>query len=179
MDWLAAYEMVGTNPVGGLLDKPKYLEYVKVNSLRTDSCEFKEGKVQVYGDAAVVTGLFRATSTQAVAVLRGEVYHDVDQAPRNLAVRRLAIARHRRSNRMVIRLVGRTHRAQGGCRLEPETGSFGKTLIRSSTTRSKTVPPPEMFPCSGLRRSGSHCECSSLAEQAVIHSSSLMNRFVN
>ena len=49
MDWLAAYEMVGTNPVGGLLDKPKYLEYVKVNSLRTDSCESKKARFKSTG----------------------------------------------------------------------------------------------------------------------------------
>ena len=57
MDRLAAYEMHGTDPVGGLWDKPKYLEYVKVNRFRIDSCEFKDAKVQVYGDAAAVTGL--------------------------------------------------------------------------------------------------------------------------
>jgi RNA polymerase sigma factor (sigma-70 family) len=66
MDRLAAHEMVGTDPVGGLWDKPKYLEYVKVNSLRIDSCEFKEGKVHLYGDAAAVTGLIvsNANSTR-------------------------------------------------------------------------------------------------------------------
>jgi RNA polymerase sigma factor (sigma-70 family) len=60
MDRLAAYEMVGTDPVGGHWDKSKYLEYVKVNSRRIDSTEFKDGKVHVYGDAAVVTGLFES-----------------------------------------------------------------------------------------------------------------------
>jgi RNA polymerase sigma factor (sigma-70 family) len=58
MDRLMAYEMFGTDPVGGLWDKAKYLERVKTNAFHFESCEFKESRVQVYGDAAVVAGLF-------------------------------------------------------------------------------------------------------------------------
>jgi RNA polymerase sigma factor (sigma-70 family) len=58
VDRLMAYEMFGTDPVGGLWDKANYLERVKTNAFHFESCEFKESKVQVYGDAAVVAGVF-------------------------------------------------------------------------------------------------------------------------
>jgi RNA polymerase sigma factor (sigma-70 family) len=58
MDRLLAYEMVGTDPGGGLWDKSKYLEHVKGNAFHIESAELEDCKVHVYGDAAVVTNLF-------------------------------------------------------------------------------------------------------------------------
>jgi RNA polymerase sigma factor (sigma-70 family) len=57
MDRLLAYEMIGTDPVGCLWDKSKYLEHVRTNAFHVESCEFKDTRIQVYGDAAVETGL--------------------------------------------------------------------------------------------------------------------------
>jgi hypothetical protein len=57
MDRLLAYEMIGTDPTGCLCDKSKYLEHVRTNAFHVESCELKETKIQVYGDAAVITGL--------------------------------------------------------------------------------------------------------------------------
>jgi hypothetical protein len=62
IDRLAAYEMVGTDPVGGLWDKSKYLEHVRGQAFKVEFCEFKDSTVHVYGDAAVVTGLFVANA---------------------------------------------------------------------------------------------------------------------
>jgi ketosteroid isomerase-like protein len=58
MDRLLAYEMVCTDPGGGVWDKSKYLEFVRTNFWHVESYELKDTKVHVYGDAAVVTGLF-------------------------------------------------------------------------------------------------------------------------
>ena len=58
VDRLMAYEMFGTDPVGAHWDKASYLERVKTNAFHFESCEFKESKVQVFGDAAVVAGDF-------------------------------------------------------------------------------------------------------------------------
>jgi RNA polymerase sigma factor (sigma-70 family) len=58
MDRLLAYEMVCTDPGGAVWDKSKYLEFVRTNFWHVESYELKDTKVHVYGDAAVVTGLF-------------------------------------------------------------------------------------------------------------------------
>lgn len=58
MDRLLAYEMVGTDPGGGLWDKSKYLEHVKGDAFHIESAELEDCQVHVYGDAAVVTNLF-------------------------------------------------------------------------------------------------------------------------
>jgi RNA polymerase sigma factor (sigma-70 family) len=55
MDRLLAYELIGTDPVGCLWDKAKYLDHVKRNAFHTESWEFKDMRIQVFGDAAVVT----------------------------------------------------------------------------------------------------------------------------
>ena len=60
MDRVLAYELVGTDPGGGLLDKVKYLEHVKTGTWHVESTEFKDTRIQVYGDAAVETGLARS-----------------------------------------------------------------------------------------------------------------------
>jgi RNA polymerase sigma factor (sigma-70 family) len=57
MDRLLAYEMVGTDPGGGLWDKSKYLEQVKGNAFHIESAELEDCKVHAYGDAAVVTNV--------------------------------------------------------------------------------------------------------------------------
>ena len=62
MDRLLAYEMSCTDPGGAVWDKSKYLEFVKTNFWHVESYKLEDTKVQVYGDAAVVTGLF-LTST--------------------------------------------------------------------------------------------------------------------
>jgi ketosteroid isomerase-like protein len=62
MNRLVAYEMVGTDPVGGLWDKSKYLEHVKGHAFKLESCEFKDGNVHLHGDAAVVTGLIESNA---------------------------------------------------------------------------------------------------------------------
>jgi RNA polymerase sigma factor (sigma-70 family) len=56
MDRLLAYELIGTDPTGCIWDKSKYLDHVKGNAFHTDSFELRDTKIQVYGDAAVVTG---------------------------------------------------------------------------------------------------------------------------
>ena len=58
MDRLLAYEMSCTDPGGGVWDKSQYLEFVKTNFWHVDSYKLEDTKVRVYGDAAVVTGLF-------------------------------------------------------------------------------------------------------------------------
>ena len=58
MDRLLAYEMVCTDPGGAVWDKSEYLEFVRTNFWHVESYELKDTKVHVYGDAAVVTGLF-------------------------------------------------------------------------------------------------------------------------
>jgi hypothetical protein len=57
MDRLLAYELIATDPIGALWDKAKYLEHVKTNAFHVESTEFKDTSIDVYGDAAVVTGL--------------------------------------------------------------------------------------------------------------------------
>ncbi len=57
MDRLPGFELVGTDPVGCLWDKAKCLEHVKTNAFHVESTEFKETKIDVYGDAAVETGV--------------------------------------------------------------------------------------------------------------------------
>jgi hypothetical protein len=57
MDRLLANELIGTDPVGALWDKAKYLEHVKTNAFHVESIEFKDTRIDVYGEAAVETGL--------------------------------------------------------------------------------------------------------------------------
>ncbi len=57
MDRILAYELIGTDPTGSLWDKAKYLEHVKTNAFHLDSVEFRDTKIQVYGDAAVEAGV--------------------------------------------------------------------------------------------------------------------------
>jgi Domain of unknown function (DUF4440) len=56
MDRLLAYELIGTDPTGCLWDKSKYLDHVRRNAFHVESCELRDTKIQIYGDAAVVTG---------------------------------------------------------------------------------------------------------------------------
>jgi hypothetical protein len=58
MDRLLADETICTDPGGGVWDKSQYLEFVRVDYWHIESYEVKDTKVHVYGDAAVVTGLF-------------------------------------------------------------------------------------------------------------------------
>jgi RNA polymerase sigma factor (sigma-70 family) len=58
MDRLLAYEMVCTDPGGAVWNKSQYLEFVRTGFWHVASYELKDTRVQVYGDAAVVTGLF-------------------------------------------------------------------------------------------------------------------------
>jgi hypothetical protein len=60
MDRLLAYELIGTDPTGCLWDKAKYLEHVRTNAFHVESVEFKDTRIDVYGDAAVGTGLGRS-----------------------------------------------------------------------------------------------------------------------
>jgi RNA polymerase sigma factor (sigma-70 family) len=57
MDRLLAYELIGTDPIGCLWDKAKYLEHVRTNAFHVESVEFKGTRIDVYGDAAVQTGV--------------------------------------------------------------------------------------------------------------------------
>jgi RNA polymerase sigma factor (sigma-70 family) len=57
MDRVLAYELIGTDPIGCLWDKAKYLEHVKTNAFHVVSVEYEATRIDVYGDAAVVTGL--------------------------------------------------------------------------------------------------------------------------
>jgi RNA polymerase sigma factor (sigma-70 family) len=60
MDRLLAYELIGTDPTGSLWDKAKYLDHVKTNAFHVESTEFKDTRIDVYGDAAVETGVGRS-----------------------------------------------------------------------------------------------------------------------
>jgi RNA polymerase sigma factor (sigma-70 family) len=60
MDRLLAYELIGTDPTGCLWDKAKYLEHVRTNAFHVESIAFKDTRIDVYGDAAVETGLGRS-----------------------------------------------------------------------------------------------------------------------
>ena len=78
MDRLLAYEMVCTDPGGAVWDKSQYLEFVRTNFWHVESYELKDTKVHVYGDAAVVTGLFltnRQLEAAAAASWRGARAH--------------------------------------------------------------------------------------------------------
>jgi hypothetical protein len=57
MDRLLAYELVGTDPEGWLWDKTKYLDHVKRRAFEVAAVEFKDIRIQVYGDAAVESGI--------------------------------------------------------------------------------------------------------------------------
>ena len=93
MDRLLAYELIGTDPTGSLWDKAKYLDHVRRNAFHTESYELKDIKIQVYGNAAVVTGESVGQGQQkGVAVRRGR-YVEVREhgsVRRNLAVCRLS-----------------------------------------------------------------------------------------
>jgi hypothetical protein len=57
MDRLLAYELVGTDPEGWIWDKTKYLDHVKRRAFGVEAVELKDIRIQVYGDAAVVTAM--------------------------------------------------------------------------------------------------------------------------
>jgi hypothetical protein len=57
MDRVLAYELIGTDPTGSLWDKAKYLDHVKRNAFKVMSADFRETRIDVYGDAAVETGV--------------------------------------------------------------------------------------------------------------------------
>ena len=57
MDRLLAYELVGTDPEGWIWDKTKYLDHVKRRAQGVATVELKDIRIQVYGDAAVETGI--------------------------------------------------------------------------------------------------------------------------
>jgi hypothetical protein len=57
MDRLLAYELVGTDPEGWIWDKTKYLDHVKRRAFQVVAVDLKDIRIQVYGDAAVETGI--------------------------------------------------------------------------------------------------------------------------
>ena len=57
MDRLLAYELVGTDPEGWIWDKTKYLDHVKRRTFQVAAVELRDIRIQVYGDAAVETGI--------------------------------------------------------------------------------------------------------------------------
>jgi hypothetical protein len=57
MDRLLAYELVGTDPEGWIWDKSKYLDHVKRRAFQVAAVELRDIRIQVYGDAAVETGI--------------------------------------------------------------------------------------------------------------------------
>ncbi len=57
MDRLLAYELVGTDPEGWIWDKTKYLDHVKRRTQQVAAVDLKDIRIQVYGDAAVETGI--------------------------------------------------------------------------------------------------------------------------
>jgi RNA polymerase sigma factor (sigma-70 family) len=57
MDRLLAYELVGTDPEGWIWDKTKYLDHVKRRAFQVARVDLRDIRIQVYGDAAVETGL--------------------------------------------------------------------------------------------------------------------------
>jgi len=57
MDRLLAYELVGTDPEGLIWDKTKYLDHVKRRAFQVAAVDLKDIRIQVYGDAAVETGI--------------------------------------------------------------------------------------------------------------------------
>jgi RNA polymerase sigma factor (sigma-70 family) len=57
MDRLLAYELVGTDPEGWIWDKTKYLDHVKRRAFQVAAVDLKDIRIQVYGDAAVETGI--------------------------------------------------------------------------------------------------------------------------
>jgi hypothetical protein len=61
MDRILAYELIGTDPIGCLWDKAKYLDHIKRRAFPVESTEFKDTRIQVYGDTAVQTGLIEST----------------------------------------------------------------------------------------------------------------------
>jgi hypothetical protein len=60
MDRVLADELICTDTGGGQLDKAKYLEFVRTDFWHVDSTEFRETRIDVYGEAAVETGLARS-----------------------------------------------------------------------------------------------------------------------
>ena len=57
MDRLLAYELVGTDPEGWIWDKTKYLDHVKRRAFQVAGVDLRDIRIQVYGDAAVETGI--------------------------------------------------------------------------------------------------------------------------
>jgi hypothetical protein len=57
MDRLLAYELMGTDPEGWIWDKTKYLDHVKRRAFQVAAVDLKDIRIQVYGDAAVETGI--------------------------------------------------------------------------------------------------------------------------
>ena len=57
MDRLLAYELVGTDPEGLIWDKTKYLDHVKRRAFQVAGVDLRDIRIQVYGDAAVETGM--------------------------------------------------------------------------------------------------------------------------
>ena len=57
MDRLLAYELVGTDPEGWIWDKTKYLDHVKRRAFQVAGVDLRDIRIQVYGDAAVETGM--------------------------------------------------------------------------------------------------------------------------
>jgi hypothetical protein len=47
MDRMLSYELIGTDTVGCLWDKSKYLDHVKTNAFHVESIEFKDTRIDV------------------------------------------------------------------------------------------------------------------------------------
>jgi hypothetical protein len=88
MDRLLAYEMFGTDPAGGLWDKSKYLENERLPR-RVGRAQGHQGS-RLRGCGRGDQSFLVEYQLEAVAVHRAEEYEHMDQAPRNLAMCRLA-----------------------------------------------------------------------------------------
>jgi RNA polymerase sigma factor (sigma-70 family) len=139
MDRLLAYEMVCTDPGGAVWDKSQYLEFVRTNFWHVESYEFKNTKVHVYGDAAVVTGLFltNVNSTQSPQfVERGtSTWIRRHGAWQCVASQSIIISNQQKSDAQPPASISAA---------KPRRGSVGKGSPESSpTSPPRTVPPKQ------------------------------------
>ena len=101
MDRVLAYELVGTDPEGWIWDKTKYLDHVKRRAFQVAAVDLKDIRIQVYGDAAVETGIGVGHYNQAkppwiaARTHYRSLYKNLDQATWKLAVCRLSDDGHR------------------------------------------------------------------------------------
>lgn len=64
IDSLLASELIFINYEGAVMNKAAYLENVKVTSVHFEHVESETMQVHVYGQSAVVTGLYRESGTK-------------------------------------------------------------------------------------------------------------------